>query len=82
MELVHKERQRFNRNCIASSRGSYVMHAHKQMLSENHSSSNSQTIFADARVNTKVYYVKCWGDLIQIDAERAAMYPKDMIVIK
>ena len=46
MELVHK-RQRFNRNAVASSRGSYVMHAHKQMLSENHLSEKSLTLFTE-----------------------------------
>lgn len=81
MELVHK-RQRFNRNAVASSRGAYVMHAHKQMLSENHSSEKSLTLFAAVKEHTPVYYVKCFGTLIQVDAEIAAMYPEDMVVIK
>ena len=81
MSILHK-RQRFNRNCIASSRGSYVMHAHKQMLSENHSSEKSLTLFAAVKEHTPVYYLKCWGKLIPVDAERAAMYPEDMVVIK
>ena len=81
MEIKH-QRQRFDRNCVASSRGSYVMHAHKQMLSENHSSKKSLTLFAAVKKSTPVYYLKCWGKLIPVDAERAAMYPEDMVVIK
>lgn len=79
MSILHK-RERFNRNCVASSRGAYVMHAHKQQLAENHSTSTS--FFAAVKKSTPVYYVKCFGSLIQVDAERAAMYPEDMIVIK
>lgn len=81
MELVHK-RQRFNRNCIASSRGSYVMHAHKRQLEENHSNEVSVNLFAAVKKSTPVYYVKCFGTLIHVDKERAAMYPEDMIVVK
>ena len=81
MAIKH-QRERFDRNCIASSRGSYVMHAHKQMLSENHSSEKSLTLFAAVKKSTPVYYLKCWGKLIHVDAERAAMYPEDMVVIK
>ena len=82
MEIIHKERTRFKRSCVASSRGSYVMHAHKQMLSENHSSEKSLTLFTAVKKSTPVYYLKCWGKLIHVDAERAAMYPEDMVVIK
>jgi len=81
MELVHK-RQRFNRNAVASSRGAYVMHAHKRQLSENHNDSVSLNLFAAVKNTTPVHYVKCWGKLIPVNAERAAMYPEDMIVIK
>lgn len=81
MEIKH-QRERFNRNCVASSRGSYVMHAHKQMLSENHLSEKSLTLFAAVKKSTPIYYLKCWGRLIPVDAERAAMYPEDMVVIK
>jgi hypothetical protein len=52
------------------------------MLSENHSSGNSLTLFAAVKKSTPVYYLKCWGKLIHVDAERAAMYPEDMVVIK
>ena len=79
MSILHK-RERFNRNCVASSRGAYVMHAHKQQLTENHSTSTS--FFAAVKKSVSVYYVKCWGQLIPVDAERAAMYPEDMVVIK
>ncbi len=79
MSILHK-RERFNRNCVASSRGAYVMHAHKQQLAENHSTSTS--FFAAVKKSVPVYYVKCWGQLIPVDAERAAMYPEDMVVIK
>lgn len=81
MELVHK-RQRFNRNAVASSRGAYVMHAHKRQLSENHTDSASLNLFAAVKQTVPVYYLKCWGKLIPVDAERAAMYPEDMVVIK
>ena len=80
MNIVHK-RERFNRNCIASSRGSYVMHAHKQMLSENHSSEKSLTLFAAVKEHTPVYYLKCWGKLIPITPEQAATFPQDVVVI-
>ena len=56
------------------------MHAHKQQLAENHSTSTS--FFAAVKKSVPVYYVKCWGQLIPVDAERAAMYPEDMVVIK
>ena len=79
MSILHK-RERFNRNCVASSRGAYVMHAHKQQLAENHSTSTS--FFAAVKKSVPVYYVKCFGSLIQVDAERASMYPEDMVVIK
>ena len=79
MAIKH-QRERFDRNCVASSRGAYVMHAHKKKLEENHTQSAS--FFAAVKKSTPVYYVKCFGSLIQVDAERAAMYPKDMIVIK
>jgi hypothetical protein len=52
------------------------------MLSENHSSEKSLTLFAAVKEHTPVYYLKCWGKLIPVDAERAAMYPEDMVVIK
>ena len=81
MELVHK-RQRFNRNAIASSRGAYVMHAHKCQLSENHNDSKSLNLFAAVHKAIPLYYIKCFGSLIPVDAERASMYPKDMVVIK
>ena len=81
MELVHKT-QRFNRNAVASPRGAYVMHAHKRQLSENHIDSVSLNLFAAVKKSTPVYYVKCFGTLIHVDAERAAMYPEDMVVIK
>ena len=81
MEIKH-QRQRFSRNCIASSRGSYVMHAHKRMLEENHTSEKSLCMFAAVKKSVPVYYVKCFGTLIHVDAKRAAMYPEDMIVIK
>ena len=79
MEIKHR-RKRFNRNCIASSRGAYVMHSHKEYLKEKHNSSLS--FFAAVKKSTPVYYVKCFGSLIQVTPERAAMYPKDMVVIK
>jgi hypothetical protein len=79
MSILHK-RERFNRNCVASSRGAYVMHAHKKKLEENHTQSAS--FFAAVKKSTPVYYVKCFGSLIQVTPERAAMYPKDMVVIK
>ena len=79
MSILHK-RERFNRNCIASSRGSYVMHAHKDKLRENHEVSAS--FFAAVKKSVPVYYVKCFGSLIQVTPERAAMYPEDMIVIR
>ena len=80
METIHKERTRFKRSCVASSRGSYVMHSHKEYLKENHSA--SANFFAAVKEHTPVYYVKCFGSLIQVTPERAAMYPKDMVVIK
>lgn len=79
METIHK-RQRFNRNAVASSRGAYVMHSHKEYIKENHESSLS--FFAAVKEHTPVYYVKCFGSLIHVTPERAAMYPEDMIVIK
>ena len=79
MEIKH-QRNRFKRSCIASSRGSYVMHSHKEYLKENHNSSLS--FFAAVKEHTPVYYVKCFGSLIQVTPEKAAMYPEDMIVIK
>ncbi len=81
MEVKH-QRERFNRNCIASSRGAYVMHSHKRVLEENHSNEVSISLFATVKKSTPVYYVKCFGTLIHVDKERAAMYPKDMIVVK
>lgn len=81
METIHR-RQRFNRNAVASSRGSYVMHAHKRQLSENHNDSSSLNLFAAVKDITPVYYVKCWGELIPISEEMAALYPNDMVVIK
>jgi hypothetical protein len=79
MAIKH-QRERFNRNCIASSRGSYVMHAHKKKLEENHTQSAS--FFAAVKKSVPVYYVKCFGSLIQVTPERAAMYSADMLVIK
>ena len=79
MEIKH-QRNRFKRSCIASSRGSYVMHSHKEYIKENHESSLS--FFAAVKEHTPVYYVKCFGSLIHVTPERAAMYPEDMIVIK
>ena len=79
MEIKH-QRERFSRNCVASSRGSYVMHSHKEYLKENHNSSLS--FFAAVKEHIPVYYVKCFGSLIQVTPERAAMYPEDMVVIK
>ena len=79
MEIKH-QRKRFNRNCVASSRGSYVMRAHKQLLKEAHESSLS--FFAAVKEAVPMYYVKCFGSLIQVTPERAAMYPEDMIVVK
>ena len=79
MEIKH-ERNRFKRSCVASSRGSYVMHSHKEYIKENHESSLS--FFAAVKEHTPTYYVKCFGSLIQVTPERAAMYPEDMIVIK
>ncbi len=80
METIHKERTRFKRSCVASSRGSYVMHSHKEYLKENHSASTN--FFAAVKEHTPVYYVKCFGSLIHVSPERAAMYPEDMVVIK
>lgn len=77
---ILRKRERFNRNCIASSRGAYVMHAHKEKIKEDHEASLS--FFAAIKKSTPVYYVKCFGSLIQVTPERAAMYPEDMIVIK
>ena len=79
MEIKH-ERNRFKRSCVAFSRGSYVMHSHKEYLKENHNSSLS--FFAAVKEHTPVYYVKCFGSLIQVTPKRAAMYPEDMVVIK
>ena len=56
------------------------MHAHKQMLNENHSASTS--FFAAVKKVAPVYYVKCFGKLIPVSAEKAALYPEDMVVIK
>ena len=79
METIHK-RQRFNRNCIASSRGAYVMHSHKKALEENHQTSVS--FFAAVKQHVPVYYAKCWGKLIPITPEQATTFPQDVIVIK
>ena len=81
MAILHK-RQRFNRNAVASSRGSYVMHSHRRMLKENHSNEASLVMFTVVKNTTPVHYVKCWGKLIPVNAERAALYPEDMVVIK
>ena len=79
MEIKHR-RKRFNRNCIASSRGAYVMRSHKEYLKEKHNSSLS--FFAAVKERTPLYYVKCLGSLIQVTPERAKLYPEDMVVIK
>ena len=43
---------------------------------------NSLAMFTAVKNTTPVHYVKCWGKLIPVNAERAAMYPEDMVVIK
>ena len=78
METKH-QRERFNRNCVASSRGAYVMHSHKRALEENHQTSAS---FFAAVKHVPVHYAKCWGKLIPITPEQAATFPQDVVVIK
>ena len=78
METKH-QRERFNRNCVASSRGAYVMNSHKRALEENHQASVS---FFAAVKHVPVYYAKCWGKLIHITPEQAKSFPQDIIVIK
>lgn len=46
---MKSKRRRFNLNCCASSRGAYVMKAHKEHLKENHDKH-----FADAELDTPV----------------------------
>lgn len=60
-------RQRFNRNAVASSRGSYVRHSHLSYLKEQHEK-NAEYI-AKIEITVKVqpkYYVKCFGKLMQV----------------
>jgi hypothetical protein len=78
MEVKH-QRERFNRNCVASSRGAYVMHSHKRALEENHQTSTS---FFAAIKHVPVYYAKCSGKLIPITLEQAITFPQDIVVIK
>lgn len=79
MEIKHS-RERFDRKCVASSRGAYVMHSHKKMLEENHTSAAS--FFAAVKVHTPKYYVKCWDFLVEVSEERASHYPSDMVIKK
>lgn len=69
-----KPRNRFNRNCIASSRGSYVWKAHIEYIKECHK--RNQHIIANITINIKVapkYHAKCFGKMMQITEREAIM---------
>lgn len=80
-------RQRFNRQCVASSRGAYVFHAHQRAIEEHHNAlrvfheENKENIAKILANIPKKYFVKCFGKLIQITEMEAEMLKRSQLVI-
>lgn len=72
-----KQRKRFNRAAVASSRGNYVRIAHRAWLEQEHEK------FIKLEFSIEIpprYFVKCFGKLMQI-TEREAMMLKQHVNI-
>ena len=76
-------RKRFNRNTIASSRGSYVRKAHLEYLKEVHE--RNKEVLAEISITVSVkhdYYVRCFGKLIKVTEEEAMKLSQKLVIVK
>lgn len=76
-------RERFNRNAIASSRGSYVRRAHLEYLKEMHE--QNEEVLAEISITVSVrhdYYVRCFGKLIKITEKEAMKLSHQLVIVK
>lgn len=81
-----KQRDRFSRNCIASSRGSYVRKAHyeyvqQQLAQRGIHASIKEIIEVSITIKAQRYYVKCFGKLKQITEHDAMMLESELVII-
>lgn len=79
-------RSKFNRNAVASSRGSYVRKAHFLLLQEELAKRGFEETLEDiidvsvsVRVRHKCY-IKCFGKLIAITEEEAAKLEAKLVI--